>query len=487
MVWPDQTPDRWRPHGIQEGNTDMVDIDRRAFVRASGAGLLTVLGAAKPSLASAATAGTVGINHVRSVIAVTRVYGSGQKFVAITIEYDAPIVDAHLSKAAFEVAGRIVTGVHTSDAPDGKPKPSGRYVIVELSIADAAGALWVTTEGGGGPAGSGSGGPGAGSSPPFGSGGPQVGDSTPGGTIKRATASVTQRTTIVTTDGTLYRGSGTAVTTNRALNLIVDEFRPFTFQDPGTGRTLRYNLFVPRDYDPAKSYPLVLFMHDAGVVNVPAKGPLVQGLGAVCWASPEDQAKHPCFVVAPEYPEVVISNAYRPSSYFEATVNLAHWLTREYSIDRRRVHATGQSMGAMLALGMNVRHPGWLASSYIVAGQWQPDQCKPLAKAKLWIVVPEDDSYAYPTEDEMMGIVAKQGTKISRATWNGRATEREFAADVARMEAKGRVINYAAFKKGTVFPRGATNTGGGSGHMDTWHIAYDIPGIRDWIMRQSSR
>ncbi|WP_327657529.1 hypothetical protein [Streptomyces sp. NBC_00483] len=42
-------------------------------------------------------------------------------------------------------------------------------------------------------------------------------------------------------------------------------------------------------------------------------------------------------------------------------------------------------------------------------------------------------------------------------------------------------VNYAGFETGTTVASGS----GASAHMGTWHIAYSIPDIRDWIMRQS--
>jgi predicted peptidase len=54
-----------------------------------------------------------------------------------------------------------------------------------------------------------------------------------------------------------------------------------------------YNLYVPMNYDKNKSYPMVLFMHDASVNSPEHDRTLIRGLGAVVWASPEDQSKHP--------------------------------------------------------------------------------------------------------------------------------------------------------------------------------------------------
>jgi predicted peptidase len=447
-------------------------MDRRRFmVGSAGAAAVAALsGAAVPAEAAIASGQTSNPGHVRGVTAITQVFGTGQKLTAVAVEYDRDIDGSKLSKTTYKVAGRTVTGVYTNREAGLDPaSPRGRYVIIELSPDDAAAALWVTQQGSG--SGSGSGG-----APP-GPGGPTVGDSTPGGTVKAATASLVQQGTVYTAHGAEYPAVGTTLTTSRVVNLIVDDFRQFSYDDPATGRTLKYNLFAPRHLDHHRSYPLVLFMHDASVVNVATVGPLVQGLGAVCWASPSDQAGHEAFVLAPEYPAVVIDDNYKPSTYFDATVNLVKSLTNQFPIDTGRLYATGQSMGAMMALGMNIKHPGLFAASFIVAGQWPASQATPLAKTNLWVLVSKGDTKAYPGENEIMSVVEKAGAKVTTATWNGESSQAEFAADVASMEAHGTAINYAAFTAGTL--------GSGSEHMGTWHVAYSIPGIRDWIMSQS--
>ena len=53
--------------------------------------------------------------------------------------------------------------------------------------------------------------------------------------------------------------------------------------------------------DKNKKYPLVLFMHDAGPLSENTKATLLQGNGAIVWATPEEQAKHEAFILAPQY------------------------------------------------------------------------------------------------------------------------------------------------------------------------------------------
>ncbi|MET7488635.1 PHB depolymerase family esterase [Streptomyces sp. NPDC005538] len=477
-------------------------VERRTFIAgAAAAGTLAAVGGAVYSAAADPDEASPKTDRVLNATAITQVFGDGQKLVAVAVEYDRAIDTASLSTSTFDVTDRKVTKVYANTrAALAEKGRDGRYVIVELSPDDTAAALWVTQQGSGtGPSGSAgvssskssTSGASSASSPSasasssggggVGEGGPKVGDSTPGGTIVAAKATLTQKGTVTTADGTRYAADSTTLTTSKVINLIVDDFKQLSYHDPATGQTLKYNLFVPKGYDPGKSYPLVLFMHDASVVNVATEGPLVQGLGAVCWASDADQARHESFVLAPEYGSVVVDDTYKPSPLFDATANLVKAVTKKYSIDSKRLYATGQSMGAMMTVGLNIKYPDLFAASFVVAGQWPSGQAKPLAEKKLWIVVSQDDDKSYSGENAITKVIKAEGTKVGTAVWDGQSTSAQFAADVRSLEKQKAPVNYASFQAGTTVKSGS----GTSAHMGTWHIAYTIPGIRDWIMRQS--
>ncbi|MFD3924750.1 alpha/beta hydrolase-fold protein [Streptomyces sp. NPDC058614] len=468
-------------------------MKRRTFIAgAATAGSLAAVGSVAYGAAADPDSTASRAGHIRSTAAITKVFGDGQKLIAVAVEYDQEIDTSTLSTSTFAVTDRTVTKVYANrTAALAERGRDGRYVIVELSSEDTAAALWVTGQGSGTPTSTPSStstataGPspssssGTGGAP--GGGGPVVGDDTPGGTIVAAKATLVQKGTVTSTHGARYAANDTTLTTGSVVNLIVDDFKQFTYDDSATGQTLRYNLFVPKNYDPRKSYPLVLFMHDASVVNVATEGPLVQGLGAVCWASPEDQAKHECFVLAPEYGSVVVDDNYEPSTLFDATANLVESLTKRYGIDEDRRYTTGQSMGAMMSLGLNIKYPDLFAAAFIVAGQWPSDVAAPLADKKLWIVVSQDDDKSYSGENAITEVIKDQGTAVATATWDGQSTAAQFAADVRSLKAQKAPVNYASFQTGTTVESGS----GTSAHMGTWRIAYTIPGIRDWIMQQS--
>lgn len=269
----------------------------------------------------------------------------------------------------------------------------------------------------------------------------------------------------------------------REINLAIASFQQFEFTDPATGISLKYNLFIPRTYDPRKLYPLVLFIHDAGNVSDDPRTTLAQGLGAVIWATPSEQAKHECFVLAPQYPRVIVNDDSEATADLDATVALVRAVMQQYSIDRNRVYTTGQSMGCMASIEMLIRYPDLFAAALLVAGQWDAARMSVLTKANMWIVVSEGDRKAFPGMNASMAALEAAGAKISRATWSGRASAEEFAVNVREMIAEGNNIKYTVLAKGTVVPDGLPDDPRNN-HIHTWGIAYAIEGLRDWLFTQ---
>jgi len=276
----------------------------------------------------------------------------------------------------------------------------------------------------------------------------------------------------------------TAVETSGVVNLVVDDFEQREFIESQTGYVLRYNLFIPKDYDPARRYPLVLFMHDAGATSDQTRTTLFQGLGAISFASPQDQAQRPAFVLAPQFAEIIADDDSNTSGALDATIRLIEALGDEFAIDETRRYATGQSGGCMMSIAMNIKYPDFFAASYLVAGQWDPALVAPMAGNKLWIVVSQDDSKAYPGQNAITEALEAEGATVSRAVWDARWSVEEFRAAFDAIDAEGNPINYVAFEVGTVIPEGES-TAGASGHRNTWRVAYTIEPIREWLFRHS--
>ncbi|MFG1412051.1 prolyl oligopeptidase family serine peptidase [Xanthobacter sp. VTT E-85241] len=418
--------------------------------------------------------------YILGATAITEVYGDGQRLTAVAIEYDRPVEAAALDPALFAVDDRTITRIYANSSADldaegaGQVAPS-RFVIIELSPEDKAARLYAAQA--------------------------------RGGIIRRPVAATLTITLTDVPEPRFESGDVLAVSpgqdngqpqggppgfgseplslpTTATRNLIVDDFVQAEFQDAETGDTLAYNLFVPRDRDPSVPLPLVLFMHDAGATSTVVDTTLVQGLGAVSWASPEDQARQPIIVLAPQYRNQIVNDESQTTSMMETTLHLLDHIAEAYNADRSRLYTTGQSGGGMMSIAMMVKEPDLFAAAFLVACQWGPAVVAPLAQQKLWVMVSEGDPGAFPGQNAIMEVIEEEGTEVSRTTWDGTSTPEQFAALVAEQQAKGAPVNYTVLRLGTVVPEEQAGNPG-SDHMNTWRIAYTIPGIRDWIKQQS--
>lgn len=406
--------------------------------------------------------------HVKHVTAIGEVLGDGAKTTAVAIEYDAPILNSSLSAASYTVDGRTVKRVYTnSEAMKSRSPRKGRFVIVELKTTvsltpdfgpdmkkDNDKANDPKDKGqGGGPAG----GITAGNRP--------TRESSP----FPITATLKQAKAIKTTTGKTYK-AGATLTNDKSRTLIADDFKQLTFKDSKTGVTLRYNLFVPDNYDASKSYPLVLFMHDASGANQNDNYTLLQGNGATVWASPRDQAKHPCFVLAPQYDEIVVDDSFRVTPSAETTIDLLDYIKKQYSVDANRVYTTGQSMGCMMSYLLMSTHPDEFAAGMLVAGQWDQKVIAPMAKKPLWLITSTGDAKSSAGAAAALKLWSSLGAKTDSAAWPLDTTEVARAQEIEALRRKPVTIRYSHLQ--------------GGWHNGTWRVAYTFAGIRDWLFEQ---
>lgn len=265
---------------------------------------------------------------------------------------------------------------------------------------------------------------------------------------------------------------------------IAPLFQQFEFNDPQTGEKLAYNLYIPKDYDPHKSYPLVLFMADASTVGKGVKAPLMQGYGGIIWATPEFQAKHPAFVLVPAYQQTAVNDEWQTSGEVAATLNLLQSVVDHYSIDKNRLYTTGQSMGGMMSFYFNATHPELFAASLYVGSQWDINVLSPLAKQKFFYIVSAGDSKASKGMAELKQLLTQEQANFGEIKFSARLPEQEQNAKVQTLIAENHPINLVQFEVNTVIPENK-NAGRGGEHMYSFDYAYLIPAVRDWLFMQS--
>ena len=395
---------------------------------------------------------------IRSVTSVTEVFGTGQQITHIIVEFNERVVNSQLTKNTFTVSDRTVEKIYSNTRPERTDiVKDGRFVIIELNPKDSGASLRLE------------------------------GNDEVGFQMKKATSKITQKEDILFTNGKKLEKSIAILENNKTRNLIVENFKQFVYKDPKTGTSVKYNLYIPKNYDKNKKYPLVLFMHDKGVLSEDTKTALFQGNGATSFATPEEQAKHEAFVLAPQYSKQVVDDNGDITSDLDATVNLIRdYLISKYSIDEKKLYATGQSMGGMMAIVMNYKYPELFAASYLVACQWNPKEVSTMAKNNLWITVSTGDEKAYPGMNAITSELIKRGATVAKDNWRADYTDAQFLEGARKVIAQKSNIKYTTLEKGTnpYLPKDANP---GLEHSGTWKVAYNIPGIKDWMFLQSKQ
>ncbi|MCD7765008.1 MAG: hypothetical protein LUH53_00600 [Lachnospiraceae bacterium] len=395
--------------------------------------------------------------HILHITAVTEVGPDGQKCTQAELEYDR-LLAADTAADAFEVENRTITGIEVSE----------NTVTLLLSPDDEAALL-------------------------FHPGNPWQHTTT---VLDTAAVAVRQCGPVRAADGSVLEtasgglspvtGDGSDVSASvctpadkndRLRNLVVDDFIQGEFEG------LSYNLFIPKDCEPGKTYPLVQFIHDAGPCGKEPKLTLTQGVGAIVWAKPEEQAKRKCFVLAPQFDgPPIVDDDWNVDPRLETAKRLLDQVCEQYPVDRSRLYTTGQSMGCMSSIVLNVRYPDLFAASYLVAGQWDDRQIQGLEKQNLWMLNSMGDAKAFPIMNQMTCEMESKGALVARKIIDAGASQEEYDEIAKELIATGANVIYTPYRIETV--ANGWSSRGGEHHINTWKTAYDIEAIREWMFAQ---
>ena len=265
---------------------------------------------------------------------------------------------------------------------------------------------------------------------------------------------------------------------------IIPQFELVTWEDPETGITLQYQLFIPADYDANEKYPLVQFIPDSSVVGKGTDAVLTQGWGGLIWASEEEQSKRPCFVVVPVFTDTVVDDSFNHSEQIEAAVHFIQYLLQTYSIDPDRLYTTGQSMGGMTSFYLNITYPDLFAASVFVGSQWDNSKLNVLEDKPFFYIVSAGDPKASAGQSELLSVFDADGASYTHGEWGAQDPADEQNAAVSAMLSEGHSANFVTFTAGTTLSEGASASGGAGEHMTSFDYAYKIEAVRDWLFLQ---
>ena len=175
---------------------------------------------------------------------------------------------------------------------------------------------------------------------------------------------------------------------------LADLFEKATHKNK-LGETMPYRLFRPK-VEAGKKYPLVLFLHGSSGSGTDNEKQLQRAnmFGALLWALPENQEKHPCFILAPQsdvnWPPVRLIPDRLPEiltgmgAGARQAVEILEDLLKIEPVDGARVYVTGHSMGGAGTWNLVAHRPGLFAAGVPIAGRANLGEVGAAAGVPVW-------------------------------------------------------------------------------------------------------
>lgn len=256
---------------------------------------------------------------------------------------------------------------------------------------------------------------------------------------------------------------------------VLPKFKQLEFKDGDA--TLHYNLYIPASLEKGKQYPLVIFIADASTAGAATELPLAQGYGALVWATEEAQKLNPAYVLVPQFSGVAVNDAYEHTPEVEALPRLLKSLASQHQIDSKRLYATGQSMGGMIAMYLNTLRPRIFAASFFVDCHWNPAILDNLVENDFVFLAAGEKGKSWKYMKEIEEAARKMGRSYTWAEWSAKLPQAQQDELAATMLEKKQPINLISFETGSVLPE----SGLGSEHMYSFDYAYKLTPVRQWL------
>lgn len=209
-------------------------------------------------------------------------------------------------------------------------------------------------------------------------------------------------------------------------------FERFAFltYETAAGYSMPYALSLPDGYDPAKSYPLVYFLHGAGERGRDKSALLRHCIREFFETRPEYFTN--AIVLCPQCPDDEqwvdaswLEGTYSTRAVPESRAMRTAWaifekITAEYTVDRSRIYVVGLSMGGYGTWDVLARHGEVFAAGIPLCGGGDPEMADVLREIPIWTWHSRDDAVLFSgTADTVDAIRKAGGTKINFTDLNG--------------------------------------------------------------------
>lgn len=198
-------------------------------------------------------------------------------------------------------------------------------------------------------------------------------------------------------------------------------------------------IYVPANYDPSQTWPLVVFLHGAGERGDDGVDQTTVGIGPAIQKNPE---RFPCLVLMPQ---CASGDRWTSDTAMGHIDNAIAQALDAYTIDESRISLTGLSLGGYGSFAYGAENADRLSAIMPVCGSGETSKAAKLATTPMRVFHGADDS-----------VVPPQGSRDM----------------VAAIRAAGGDIQY------TEYP----NTG-----HNSWDQAYGDPEAIAWLLAQRSK
>lgn len=304
--------------------------------------------------------------------------------------------------------------------------------------------------------------------------------------LESATATPTDRYSVVQTAGvSMVDGVIHPTSSFEPIDVVtplIDSYQ--AREEQGPNRPLKYRLFVPKEYDAAESYPLVLTLHGYGESGTDNELQLTANQLSTAFAAPDWQKRHPAFVVSPQLDAGSGAGAWSHADVQATLMTIIESLSAEYSIDSERLYVAGLSMGSLGAWDLLAAAPHTFAGAILVAYGGGP-YVSPTG-TPLWNIHSiDDDTVPYSTSVDAASALEDADVAVTRAEFAGNLSwgeAREKALDQWRVaDELGSTTLFTAFTAGTTGVPGEPPT---SGHL-SWVDVFSNEVYLEWLFSQS--
>ncbi len=263
-----------------------------------------------------------GIFRIEDVLALAKVYDSGENIAQVIVKYSSPVDPTSISFGDFVVPNRKILSLSVNRTPvaTGKSVP-GQFVIIELDTPKKV-------------------------SPK-----------------KDLFVSVLQQGAVWSTDRAICKPQKDYKAASKIIEDIVPDFWIQNYTEEDTRAHCWYYLYIPRNYSAALDYPLVALVPDGKSKDEDPVSVLKRNRMAVALAEPKFQKKHPCIIAVFTYENFKSGDQREIARKVRIIRQLLSHMISEYAVDEDRIYAISEKAGNELLSALTSALPDFFAGT----------------------------------------------------------------------------------------------------------------------------